>query len=179
MNGASRETCGIGQFLFLFSSLNWACVWPVELLYLYICINRWNQEDFQMSHCVELFKALADETRLRILNLLSRRELCVCQIVKVLGIGQSKASRHLAHLRNAGVVTDRRDGLWIHYSLAPPSGDLHRRLIEWLRQAENQIPRAAADLAALGDLGECDEVWAEQSVSKRDEQREGVQAVGS
>ena len=74
-----------------------------------------------MSDAVQLFKALADETRLRILNLLVRREVCVCQIVEVLGLGQSKVSRHLAHLRNAGLVNDRREGLWMYYSLAQPT----------------------------------------------------------
>lgn len=64
-----------------------------------------------------LFKALADETRLRILGLLLTGEVCVCDIHETLKIPQSKASRHLAYLRQAGLVATRRDGLWVHYRL--------------------------------------------------------------
>ena len=65
-----------------------------------------------------LFKALADETRLRILGLLLTGEVCVCHIHESLRISQPKASRHLAYLRRAGLVETRRDGLWVHYRLA-------------------------------------------------------------
>src|SRR5581483_5330109 len=64
-----------------------------------------------------LFKALADETRLRILGLLLAGEVCVCDIHESLQIPQAKASRHLAYLRRAGLVETRRDGLWVHYRL--------------------------------------------------------------
>ncbi len=102
-----------------------------------------------MFNSAEMFKALADETRLRILHLLTRGELCVCDIVAVLAIGQSKASRHLACLRNAGLVDDRRDGVWMHYSLAEPGSATHRRILEWLAEAQHELPQAAADLRAL------------------------------
>jgi ArsR family transcriptional regulator len=72
----------------------------------------------QLGQLEELFKALADSTRLRILRLLMAGEVCVCDIHETLRIPQAKASRHLAYLRRAGLVTTRRDGLWIHYSLA-------------------------------------------------------------
>lgn len=65
-----------------------------------------------------LFTAMADETRLRILNLLGEGELCVCDLMKVLGEPQSKVSRHLAYLRRAKLVTARRRGPWMHYRLA-------------------------------------------------------------
>ena len=65
----------------------------------------------------QLFKALADPNRLRILGLLLTGEVCVCHIHESLNIPQSKASRHLAYLRRAGVVESRRDGLWMHYRL--------------------------------------------------------------
>jgi ArsR family transcriptional regulator len=68
-----------------------------------------------------LFKALADETRLRILGLLLTGEVCVCHIHESLRISQPKASRHLAYLRRAGLVETRRDGLWVHYRLAEPA----------------------------------------------------------
>lgn len=128
---------------------------------------------------VQVFKALADETRLRILNLLSRQELCVCKIVEVLAIGQSKASRHLASLRHAGLVNDRREGLWMYYSLSQPSGELHRQVVEWLGRAENEIPMAAADLEALGNLGECRDLHPEHARSGGEERCEDAAMVGS
>ena len=132
-----------------------------------------------MPDSLRLFRALADQTRLRILNLLCRREMCVCQIVEVLQVGQSKVSRHLAHLRHAGLVADRREGLWIHYSLTQPSGRLHELVIEWLRQAEGEVPMAAVDLEILGNLGECGELCPEPSPSKPDERRQRVSVLGS
>jgi ArsR family transcriptional regulator, arsenate/arsenite/antimonite-responsive transcriptional repressor len=105
-----------------------------------------------VQNSAELFRALADETRLRILNLLGRGEICVCDIMTVLAIGQSKASRHLAYLRNAGLVEDRRVGLWMYYSLAEPKGMTHRRILRWLAEAGAGVPQAAADLKALRAL---------------------------
>lgn len=72
------------------------------------------------SDLVTLFQALADRTRLRLLHLMSLGEVCVCYFVEVLDEGQPKISRHLAYLRRAGLVSARRDGKWIHYSLAKP-----------------------------------------------------------
>jgi ArsR family transcriptional regulator len=71
-----------------------------------------------------LFKALADSTRLRLINLMGDAEVCVCFFVEVLKINQPKISRHLAYLRRAGVVSARRDGKWIHYRLVEPP-DVH------------------------------------------------------
>ena len=68
---------------------------------------------------VTLFQALGDKTRLRLLNLLSGGELCVCYFVEILGEPQPKVSRHLAYLRRAGLVDVRREGKWMHYKLAP------------------------------------------------------------
>ena len=65
-----------------------------------------------------LFKALADRTRLRILALLAKGEVCVCDINEALNIPQPTASRHLAYLRRSGLVLDRREGLWVYYRIA-------------------------------------------------------------
>lgn len=71
-----------------------------------------------MRAIAQLFKALSDETRLEILALLLRHgELCVCDVEEVLAVTQSKASRHLRYLLAAGLVADRRDGLWVRYSI--------------------------------------------------------------
>lgn len=109
-----------------------------------------------MPKTTAIFKALADDTRLRILNLLRQREICVCEIVDVLGLCQSKVSRHLATLKHAGLVSCRRDGPWIYYSLAAPSGDLSARILEWLWVAKDQIRSGLNDLAALQALDHCD-----------------------
>lgn len=67
-----------------------------------------------------LFAALADRTRLRLLNLMDRREVCVCYFVEILKQSQPKISRHLAYLRRAGVVAGRREGKWVHYRIVVP-----------------------------------------------------------
>jgi len=67
-----------------------------------------------------LFAALSDPTRLRLLNLMDGREVCVCYFVEILKQGQPKISRHLAYLRNAGIVSARREGKWMHYSMERP-----------------------------------------------------------
>ena len=81
------------------------------------------------------FKALADTTRLRILGLLLTGEVCVCHIHESLKIPQPKASRHLAYLRRAGLVQARREGLWMHYSLADMPDPVLRALSDTLRHA--------------------------------------------
>lgn len=68
-----------------------------------------------------LFAALADRTRLRLLNLMNGREVCVCYFVEVLKQSQPKISRHLAYLRNAGIVSARREGKWMHYRMERPA----------------------------------------------------------
>lgn len=70
-----------------------------------------------METLVDVFKALSDETRLRILNLLYERELCVCDVMETLQITQAKASRHLIYLKNARLVKDRKQAQWAYYSM--------------------------------------------------------------
>ena len=99
------------------------------------------------------FKSLADETRLKILWLLSAaEELCVCDIITVLGITQSKASRHLRYLYHLGWVTDRRDGLWMNYRLAVPPGTPGEKLLKLLE--EMLTPQLEAQ-TLRGDLERC------------------------
>ena len=82
------------------------------------------------------FRALADRTRLRLLNLMRNDEVCVCFFVEILKTNQPKISRHLAYLRRAGIVGARREGQWIHYRVAePPDPDVARLLndvMTWL-----------------------------------------------
>ena len=83
------------------------------------------------------FAALADRTRLRLLSLMAGGEICVCFFVKVLGTNQPKISRHLAYLRRAGLVSDRKDGKWVHYGLAetsePKAARILREVLAWLK----------------------------------------------
>jgi len=87
-----------------------------------------------LRETARFFKVLADEARLKMLWLLfNNRELCVCDIMAVMEITQSKASRHLAGLRNAGLATDRKEGLWSYYSLRRVEDELseaHLRLLK-------------------------------------------------
>ena len=82
------------------------------------------------------FRALADPTRLRIINLIGEQEVCVCFFVEILKTNQPKISRHLAYLRRAGIVTARRDGIWMHYRIATPSDENAAKVLldvrEWL-----------------------------------------------
>jgi ArsR family transcriptional regulator len=80
----------------------------------------------------ELFKAFADPVRLRLLNLLAGGEVCVCHLHEALELPQSTVSRHLAYLRQRGLVVGRKEGLWVHYRLAKPAGELHRKLLDCL-----------------------------------------------
>lgn len=81
-----------------------------------------------------LFRALADRTRLRLLNLMGDDEVCVCFFVEVLGTNQPKISRHLAYLRRAGVVSARRDGKWMHYRITEPKDERASRVFEEVRR---------------------------------------------
>jgi ArsR family transcriptional regulator len=88
-----------------------------------------------MKDAARFFKALSDESRLKMLwLLLNHRELCVCDVMAVLEITQSKASRHLAALRHIGIATDRREGLWAYYSLCPVEDELARDHLKLLRK---------------------------------------------
>jgi ArsR family transcriptional regulator, arsenate/arsenite/antimonite-responsive transcriptional repressor len=91
----------------------------------------------------QLFKSLADETRLRILWLLiAKEELCVCDIMGVLGITQSKASRHLRYLYHLGWVTDRREGVWMNYRLSVPPGSPADKQLKLLADILKSSPEA-------------------------------------
>jgi ArsR family transcriptional regulator len=103
-----------------------------------------------MTTLTTLFKALSDESRLRILNLLfSWGELCVCDIEQVMGFTQTKVSRHLAYLRRARLVVQRRQGLWKLYSLARPLNAEHATILEALGSVLRSSPIAGKDAQKL------------------------------
>ena len=105
-----------------------------------------------MKKTAQLFKALSDETRLRLLALLQHGELCVCDLMAVLELPQSTVSRHLAYLRNAGLVEDRRQGIWMFYRLSPGSSPFEQELLTLLAVRLDQIDQVRKDQATLNRL---------------------------
>ena len=87
----------------------------------------------------DVMKAVSDPTRVRILKILEGGELCVCQVIAVIALGQSTISKHLFLLRAAGLIKDRKDRKWVHYSLDgksgnPFAGEMLRNIRKWLNE---------------------------------------------
>jgi ArsR family transcriptional regulator, arsenate/arsenite/antimonite-responsive transcriptional repressor len=99
---------------------------------------------------VSLFAALADPTRLRLLNLMNGREVCVCYFVEILKQGQPKISRHLAYLRRAGIVEARREGKWMHYRIERPQDTRAASILDATLKSFETNRDLQADLARLG-----------------------------
>lgn len=98
-------------------------------------------------------KAAGDPTRTRILKLLEERDLCVCQVQAVLGLAPSTVSKHLAILKGAGLVEDRRDGRWIHYGIAPASHNPYAKaVLAMLRGPLDGDPIVVADRKRLREV---------------------------
>lgn len=102
-----------------------------------------------MRQLENYFKALGDANRLRIMNLLLYRELCVCDIQALLDVPQPNVSRHLAYLKNSGLVLDRRDGLRIYYRLNEAQDALRPGLYSLLRAAFRRDKPLVDDLRRL------------------------------
>ncbi len=102
-----------------------------------------------MNTEAKLFKALADETRLKVLLLLMDGELCVCEIIAALELPQSTVSRHLAYLRNSGWVSGRRQGNWMYYQLAESRHAMIDALLPLLKQHLGATAWATEALANL------------------------------
>ncbi|MHC4698364.1 MAG: ArsR/SmtB family transcription factor [Planctomycetota bacterium] len=101
----------------------------------------------------DLFRAFADPTRLRILNLLLEGEVCVCDLCTILDEIQPKVSRHLAYLRRAGLVTVRTQGKWKYYAVARHSKGLERTLLNCVRSCLREIDELHSDLERLRTTG--------------------------
>ena len=100
-------------------------------------------------HLEDLFKALADHTRLRLINMMGDSEVCVCFFVAILKTSQPKISRHLAYLRRAGIVTARRDGKWMHYSLTEPPDEHAASIFREVRASLAEHPELQRDREKL------------------------------
>ncbi len=96
-----------------------------------------------------LFRALADTTRLRLLNLIADREICVCYFIEILKMSQPKISRHLAYLRKAGIVAARREGKWMHYRLVVPKDEVASRILRETLRHLRERPEMKRDVARL------------------------------
>ena len=96
-----------------------------------------------------LFAALADRTRLRLLNLMNGKEVCVCYFVEILEQSQPKISRHLAYLRRAGIVAARREGKWIHYKIVVPKHAGAARILNETLAVLREDKAMQADLSRL------------------------------
>ncbi len=103
-----------------------------------------------MKHLAKTLKALSDPIRLRIILLLQAEgELCVCDLIAVLGLPQSTVSRHLAYLRRSCWVDTRRQGLWMYYQLSKDSCTICKEVLETLKQHAVSLPESISDRRAL------------------------------
>jgi ArsR family transcriptional regulator, arsenate/arsenite/antimonite-responsive transcriptional repressor len=102
-----------------------------------------------------MFRAFSDRTRLRVLHLLAGGELCVCDLVDVLGVPQPKASRHLAYLRKAELVVTRKEGHWSYYQLASARNPFHAKLLDCLACCFQDVPELAKDSKRLAARVHC------------------------
>ncbi len=103
----------------------------------------------KINEGVSLFRALSDATRLRILSVLGEGELCVCDLIEILRLPQSKISRHLAILRAAQLVEARKEGLWMHYRLSKPSRRLFREVLNVMANCRCDCEELGSDLQRM------------------------------
>lgn len=103
-----------------------------------------------MKHLAQTIKALSDPIRLRIVILLQAEgELCVCDLMAVLGLPQSTVSRHLAYLKRSCWVDTRRDGVWMYYALSQESCIICKEMLQILKQHAGNLTEAESDRSAL------------------------------
>lgn len=107
-----------------------------------------------MDKLTQYFKALSEEMRLRIVMLLTHGELCVCDIMDVLDEPQSKVSRHLSYLKNSGIITSRRVGVWMHYTLSERKDETLDAQIEFMRERLSPLPGFHEDVVKMEALKE-------------------------
>ena len=98
---------------------------------------------------VEVLKALSDETRLRIMNVLRKDTLCVCDLEEILKLSQSNVSRHLTKLRSCKLIKSKKDAQWVYYSLDNGFIDKHLFLTELLAHELDKLPQCRKDLSRL------------------------------
>jgi ArsR family transcriptional regulator len=107
-----------------------------------------------MDKLAQYFRALSEEVRLRIIMLLTHGELCVCDIMEILDEPQSKVSRHLSYLKNSGLITSKRVGVWMHYALSGQRDETLDAQIDFMRERISQLPGFIDDVAKMEVLKE-------------------------
>jgi DNA-binding transcriptional ArsR family regulator len=120
--------------------------------------ERKDMNNNNMKITLQITKALADLQRVRILMLLRKRELCVCQIIAVLELAQSTISKHLSILSSAGLVENRKDGRWAYYRLPDDSADIMvRSALQWIGTSLRRDAAIGKDAEKLADVLKCDQ----------------------
>lgn len=118
-----------------------------------------------MQDISQIYKALSEEMRLRMLMLLTHGELCVCDIMAVLDEPQSKVSRHLAYLKNSGLIQGKRVGTWMHYFVRDPLDALTSAHIEFLKKELSNLTWVRADVEKMREVQA--QKLCEQSVARK------------
>ncbi len=103
----------------------------------------------QIAQASQIYAALSDPLRIRMLRLLLERELCVCEIIPLVGEPQYKVSRHLGTLKKAGLLRDWKDGTWVHYEINPELPPLWRKALDAMRLTWDNDPKIKEDLEKL------------------------------
>jgi ArsR family transcriptional regulator, arsenate/arsenite/antimonite-responsive transcriptional repressor len=116
----------------------------------YICQHEYmttstTKDRAAIDRLESVFRALGDKTRLRILGLLGKNEVCVCHIHDTLGLPQPTVSRHLAYLRRTGLVDVRRDGVWMHYRISQSLDPLVQNVVQPAVDALTHVPTTSRD----------------------------------
>jgi ArsR family transcriptional regulator len=129
--------------------------------YAYNVVNSLILRMGTMRQLIKAFKALSDETRIRMLNLLLKRECCVCEVMQVLGISESRASRNLSALYDAGFLKLRREGLWALYSIDRENlADHYLEIIEAVKKLLEGNKTAQEDIIRLQNAERVGPDWA-------------------
>jgi ArsR family transcriptional regulator len=118
-----------------------------------VLVEKIHNPESEIEPIAQLFKALSDPARLRILNLLAHSgELCNCHIEAVTQYGSSKISRHFNYLKQSKLIQSRRDGLWIYYSLQPTSDSIQKTIHQILDLMPDLYQVFRSDLEALNKV---------------------------
>jgi DNA-binding transcriptional ArsR family regulator len=116
------------------------------MVFLYIAKCQYEEEGMPLRKYERVLKSAADPTRVRILKILEGGEICVCQIIAILGLSQSTISKHLFLLKMSGLVKERREGRWVHYSLDGSGGSPYaRKVLQTLKGWLNDDPVIVQD----------------------------------
>jgi len=124
-----------------------------------------------MEQITQLFKALSEEMRLRILMLLMHDELCVCDFMAIFNEPQSKVSRHLAYLKNSGLIKGRRVGKWMHYALKEPLEGVFKAQLDFIRAQLANKPLFEEDLKKMEEEKKKKERCEEGSIMTKKEDK--------